>query len=109
MIFDWREAARAAIATAVMVGALLLIMLASGAGHPHWINNGKYMDPVTGMHCCNEHDCKPLSEDDIALVTRLGDDLIVGGVRFRKGQQHNSEDGRWYRCANRCVFRPVEG
>lgn len=87
----------------------LLVIAAAALAHDHWIRNGKYMDATTGKHCCDESDCKPMSAHDIALVTRLGGDLVVGGVRFTRGQVHKSEDGIWYRCANRCVFTPVEG
>jgi hypothetical protein len=79
-------------------------------GHSHWINHGKYLDPVTGQHCCNEKDCLELDEISIEGVMRGPDgSMTVQGVTFRKGQQHKSEDGKWYRCAQRCVFTPVEG
>jgi hypothetical protein len=79
-------------------------------GHDHWIRHGKYLDPVTGQHCCNENDCKALTEAAIETVMRgPGGSLTVEGVTFRRGQQHKSEDGHWYRCASRCVFTPVDG
>jgi hypothetical protein len=78
--------------------------------HDHWINHGHYLDPVTGVHCCNENDCKELTAAEIeGVLTSANGGLIVGGVAFHRGQLHKSEDGKWYRCANRCVFRPVEG
>ena len=89
---------------------ILLALILPALGHDHWIRNGKYLDPVTGQHCCNENDCKELSAAEIATVqTTSGGGLIVQGAQFRRGQLHKSEDGKWYRCANRCVFRPVEG
>jgi hypothetical protein len=78
--------------------------------HDHWINHGQYLDPVTGQHCCSEQDCQPLSEADIETIMPTGNGgLTVQGFTFQRGQLHKSEDGKWYRCANRCVFRPVEG
>lgn len=92
----------------ILVLAVLLVTPASA--HDHWINHGKYIDPTTGVHCCNEDDCKPLSNAEIESILRVeGGGLIVEGVTFQKRQLHNSEDGKWYRCAARCVFRPVEG
>jgi hypothetical protein len=92
----------------------LLIAAAFIAGeagaHDHWINHGQYLDPTTGQHCCNENDCKEMTETEIETVISDGaGGLIVQGVPFSRGQLHKSEDGKWYRCANRCVFRPVEG
>jgi hypothetical protein len=95
-----------------MIRAVLALMLiiTPALSHDHWINHGKYLDPVTGLHCCDQHDCKPLTEAAIETVTRGPDGAMsVEGVTFRKGQQHKSEDGRWYRCASRCVFTPVDG
>lgn len=90
---------------------MIMALLAGPAlAHDHWINHGKYLDPVTGLHCCDQHDCKPLNEAAIEGVLRQPDGgMTVEGVTFRRGQQHKSEDGKWYRCAQRCVFMPVEG
>lgn len=88
------------------------LVLASVPAHPHdhWIRDGKYMDPVTNTHCCNENDCRPLSEAEIITVVRSDDgSMTVQGFRFLKKQQHKSEDGLWYRCAHRCLFKPIEG
>jgi hypothetical protein len=97
--------------TAACIGVALSVLAVTLVyGHDHWINHGKYLDPVTGLHCCDQHDCKTLDETAIEGALRLPDGgLTVEGVTFRRGQQHKSEDGRWYRCATRCVFTPVDG
>lgn len=95
----------------IIIGVTLLNLFALPAGsHDHWIRHGKYMDATTNTHCCDENDCQPMSAADVegVLATANGG-IIIGGVSFQKGQLHKSEDGKWYRCANRCVFRPVEG
>jgi len=90
--------------------ALLVLLATPSIGHDHWINHGKYLDPVTGQHCCDQNDCKRLSSAAIETVVRGPEGaMTVEGVTFRKGQQHKSEDGFWYRCASRCVFTPVDG
>jgi hypothetical protein len=74
---------------------ILIALVVPAASHDHWIHNGKYLDPVTGQHCCNQTDCKPLSDAAIETVTRgPAGSMTVEGVTFRKGQQHKSEDGR---------------
>lgn len=90
--------------------AALIFGLCEALTHDHWINHGQYLDPVTGQHCCSEQDCQPLTEATISEIVNMPNGgLLVQGVPFSRGQLHKSEDGKWYRCANRCVFRPVEG
>lgn len=100
----------AAVVLMLRILAALALMLVPASSHEHWIRNGKYMDATTNTHCCDENDCKALSAADVAgVLIAAGGGLIVGGISFQKGQLHKSEDGKWYRCANRCVFTPVEG
>jgi len=97
--------------TRYLATALVLLMSIPALGHDHWINHGKYLDPVTGQHCCNENDCKQVSELEREKWTFNQDGTIVvptqsGSLTFQKSQLHVSEDGLWYRCVHRCIFRP---
>jgi hypothetical protein len=90
--------------------AVITAMGSLALAHDHWIRDGKYMDPVTGHHCCDENDCKELSAAEVITATRNDDgSMSVQGFHFQRRQQHKSEDGKWYRCAHRCLFKPVEG
>jgi hypothetical protein len=83
-------------------------MMLPALAHDHWINNGKYLDPATGVHCCSPDlphgDCKVIEVTDIAFNS--DGTVTAHGFTFRKDQIHNSEDAHWWRCGPRCIFRP---
>lgn len=86
---------------------LVTVSVNEGWPHVHWINKGKYLDATTGMHCCNEDDCKVASDEAISTYHRLPDGgALFEGIWFKPGQIHFSEDGLWYRCVKRCLFIP---
>lgn len=65
----------------VLAGFLVTVLLATcllagGArGHEFWISRDNLHDPVSGEHCCNEHDCFDYAPEDVRLEP--------GGYRLR--------------------------
>lgn len=98
-----------------MIRTFLVIVLAVlfigsiARAHDHWINNGKYLDPATGVHCCTPDqphgDCHKI-EDPSTIQFNSDGTVAAEGFTFRKDQIHNSEDAFWWRCGPRCIFRP---
>lgn len=93
---------------------LASLALATAAyGHDHWINEKRFVDPISKEWCCNHIDCR----NETANIEEE-----AGGVRVKETNElipHNrviweSPDG-WWRCRNlatnetRCLIGPPNG
>jgi hypothetical protein len=79
-------------------------------GPAAWIATGRYVSPIDGQHCCGEHDCFEIQNEQVRS-TGSGYLLIHLNeiVPFREAQP--SKDGNYWRCkkpdgSRRCFFAP---
>jgi hypothetical protein len=108
---------------------MLCVFIASHAhahdpdtGESNWINDGAYVSPQTGVHCCGPSDCQRL---DPKLVEATPRGLVLHAFKDELvpySQATPSEDGHYWRCHTaiinqmdgsstggdrRCFFAPV--
>jgi hypothetical protein len=75
-----------------------------------WMRINNFRNPVTGEHCCGEHDCAPVPATDVE-PTSDGWHILSTGEHIPERETLRSKDGRFWRChmpngMRRCFFVP---
>lgn len=92
------------------VALYLLGLTLPAPAHDHWINNGNFVSPIDGLHCCGENDCDKLRDEDVREVE--GGFYIDSLKEFvPRREVQFSRDGHFWRCrkadgSRRCFFAP---
>ena len=79
-------------------------------GDHDWIRVDNFRNPITGEHCCGEHDCAVVPASDVE-VEPGGWRILSTGERIPDRETLRSKDGRFWRChqpngTRRCFFAP---
>lgn len=97
----------------LLLAAAILLSPRPGGAHDHWINDGAYKDPRTGIHCCGPNDCFRFEDADIEL---RDDGVFVRSLQelVPYNEVQVGEDEHWWRCqktdgTRRCFFMPRLG
>jgi hypothetical protein len=99
----------ASLATVVTIVAAALGASQAAFGHDVWINREKRVN-AQGEWCCNQHDCEPVSADDVK-ENGVGFVLISSGDVIPYAEAQVSGDHQYWRCRRpnktvRCFFYP---
>jgi hypothetical protein len=107
-----RSSARVTFTMAVLVAAGL--SLSGGPARAHddhdWMRVDNFRNPITGEHCCGEHDCFVVPASDVEM-TGDGWQILSTGERIPERETLRSKDGKFWRChmpngKRRCFFAP---
>jgi len=94
-----------------MIRSLTALVLLSGAAMAH-DGYERYRNPVTGISCCNNQDCRPMPADEVeARLREIKGGVTVDGVFVEDAQIQEGPDGRWHIRETKqrylfCVLRP---
>lgn len=107
-----------ALVISVLLIAVIFAMSTGAFGHgiASWIMEKGYVDPVSGLDCCGEKDCKPLPGDQVK-ITPGGYFIVPTGETIPESRALPSKDGQFWRCTvlgvdgnvTRCFFRGIPG
>jgi hypothetical protein len=104
----------------LLAGALAALTVSAPIAHAHdsWISRHQYRDPVSGNWCCDDHDCTPLADSDVART--VGGYLVAGKYPVDHRRALASGDERYWICFNeegkgphdrvrnvKCFFVPI--
>jgi hypothetical protein len=83
--------------------------LATAFSHDVWINREKRVN-AQGEWCCNQHDCEPVSSEDVK-ENGVGFVLVSSGEVIPYSEAQVSGDHQYWRCRRpnktvRCFFYP---
>ncbi len=100
--------------TTALLAAGLSIAGAAGTARAHgdhdWIRVDNFRNPITGEHCCGEHDCFVVPAADVEM-TRDGWHILSKDEHIPERETLRSKDGKFWRChmpngKRRCFFAP---
>lgn len=72
-----------------------------------------FNNPVSGMSCCNDRDCKAMTADEVeARIREVPKGITVDGKFVSDRELQEGPDGRWHICEHPdtkylfCVLKP---
>jgi len=96
---DYSE--RGTLRMSIFLWSVVIILFVAG-----WVNGARahdgydhFKNPVTGVSCCSNFDCRPMTADEVELrVREVPEGVLVDGKLFPKEQLQEGPDGRWHIC-----------